>query len=62
MANYNIVLLTYLLQFSVIPYRLSAGLKGAGGPGHRPFTKPFIFYFSLIIDAYETTTEFVAHC
>ena len=36
--------------------------RGAGGPRHRPPTnrglptKPFIFYFSLMIDAYETTT------
>ena len=38
-------------------------LRGAGGPGpcrhptnREPPTKPFIFYFSLMIDAYETTT------
>jgi len=36
--------------------------EGAKGPGPRPPTnkgfptKPFIFYFSLMIDAYETTT------
>jgi len=41
---------------------LGAGFKGGRGPGHRPPTnggpptKPFIFYFSLMIDAYETTT------
>ena len=37
------------------PY--SVGFKGSPeGPGPRPATKPFIFYFSLMLDAYETTT------
>jgi len=32
-----------------------AGFKGGPvGPGPRPPTKPFIFYFSLTVDAYET--------
>ena len=38
-------------------------LRGPRGPG--PITKPFIFYFSLMIDAYETTTSLlhiVRHC
>jgi len=37
-----------------------AGFKGSPGPksltNRGPPTKPFIFYFSLTIDAYETTT------
>ena len=39
-----------------------AGFKGAGGPGSMPPTnrgpptKQFISYFSLMVDAYETTT------
>jgi len=41
---------------------ITTGFKGAGGPGPRPPTNRgpptelFIFYFSLMIDAYETTT------
>ena len=39
--------------------------KGAWTRGLPPITKPFIFYFSLMIDAYETTTSLlriVRHC
>jgi len=35
------------------------------GAGSRPPSKPFIFYFSLMTDAYETTTQLsrtAAHC
>jgi len=49
--------LSYLSMFFTGP-----DLRGQGdtGPKHptnrRPPIKPFIFYFSLVIDAYETTT------
>jgi len=38
---------------------LGAGDSGLSPPTNRgPLTKPFQFYFSLMIDAYETTTLF----
>jgi len=54
---------TYAPNATTVPQLLEnthnfrAGLKaGPVGLGPRPPTKPFIFYFSLMIDAYETTT------
>jgi len=52
-----------VLHDSVIAMFYRAGFKGGpGGAGTTPATnrgpptKPFMFYFSLKIDAYETTT------
>jgi len=46
---------------TLITGKFRAGFRktGAREPGRPPtegFTKPFQFYFSLMIDAYETTT------